>query len=237
MSEERFDVAFYGILQPGRDRETVMQNMAALFKTDAARLAPYFAGGRKVIKARVNEAIAEKYRAALENAGLIIKIEPCSEPTPTGKTGDSQKTASVKANTDTPPEEKSQTAKPGTQIDTSGMTVAPVGADVIENPVEPVAAEIGDISNISMAQPGADVIENPVKPPPAEIGDISDISMAEPGADVLENPPQVTPQAIADISDLSLAGPGADIIENPTPEKKARIPDTSDLSLDQGTSD
>ena len=46
MSEELFDVVFFGILQPGKDKETVMQNMAALFKTDAAKLTPYFAGGR-----------------------------------------------------------------------------------------------------------------------------------------------------------------------------------------------
>ena len=45
MSEQLFDVVFFGILQTGKDKDTVMQNMAKIFKTDAAKLAPYFSGG------------------------------------------------------------------------------------------------------------------------------------------------------------------------------------------------
>ena len=74
MSEELFDVVFFGILQPGKDREVVMQNMAQLFKTEPAKLAPYFAGGRKVIKGGVTAGTAEKYRAALENVGLVSSL-------------------------------------------------------------------------------------------------------------------------------------------------------------------
>ena len=38
MSDEQFDVVFFGILQAGKDKEMVMQNMAKLFKTDANKL-------------------------------------------------------------------------------------------------------------------------------------------------------------------------------------------------------
>jgi len=80
MSDELFDVVFFGIIQTGKDKESVIQNMAKLFKTDAKKLAPYFAGGRKVIKGRVNAGAAEKYKTALENVGLVIKIEACPPP-------------------------------------------------------------------------------------------------------------------------------------------------------------
>jgi len=81
MSEQLFDVVFFGILQTGRDKETVMQNMAAMFKTEASKLTPYFTGGRKIIKGNITAETAEKYLAALENVGLVIKIEPCeTEP-------------------------------------------------------------------------------------------------------------------------------------------------------------
>ncbi len=80
MSNELFDVVFFGILQPGKDKETAMQNMAKLFKTEPAKLAPYFAGGRKVIKGKISASAAEKYRGALENVGLVIKIEECELP-------------------------------------------------------------------------------------------------------------------------------------------------------------
>lgn len=220
MSEELFDVVFFGILQPGKDKETAMQNMAALFKTDAAKLAPYFAGGRKVIKGNINAAAAEKYKTALENIGLSIKLEAAAT-TPD---------ESAKA-TNTPDANKeSQDNKP--EIDTTGLSIAAAGSDVIENPVEAPVQKIDDISSITMAEAGANVIENPTETPAQKIDDISDITMAETGSDVLANPsPAIIPQKIDDIPGISLAESGADLIENPAPEKKAEIPDTSELSL------
>ena len=189
MSEPLFNIVFYGIIQPDRDRDTVIENMAILFKTDAAKLAPYFTGGRKVIKSNVNEPVAEKYRASLENIGLVIKIEEAEPAEATSST-----TAASAQGEEIP------------QIDTSGISLAEVGADVIENPVE-------------------------VTPQP--IDDISDISMAEVGADVIENPAEVTPQPIDDISDISMAEVGADIIEHPKEKEAAPEPDISELSLEQ----
>ena len=226
MSEELFDVVFFGILQAGKDKETVIQNMAALFKTDASKLLPFFAGGRKVIKGKINAAAAEKYKAALENVGLVIKIEPATAAPAKPKA--QPQTQSQKPG-DTSPAESQPASK---NIDTGGLTVAPVGADVLEHPVEVPTQKIDDISDITMAETGADVLENPPQVAAQKIEDISDISMAEPGADVLENPPEVVPQKIDDISDLSMAEPGADIIENPQPKEKAKIPDTSELTLD-----
>lgn len=219
MSEELFDVVFFGILQTGKDKETVMQNMAALFKTDASKLAPFFSGGRKVIKGKINAAAAEKYRTALENIGLVIKVEPAVA---------AHSESQAKPTADNSAAGNDQTS----DIDTGDITVAPVGVDVIEHPVEVPAQKIDDISGITMAEPGVDVLEHPVEVSAQKIEDISGITMAEPGVDVLEHPPQVVPQKIDDISDLSLAEPGVDIIENPQPKEKAKIPDTSELSLD-----
>ena len=211
MSDEQFDVVFFGILQPGKDKDTVMQNMAKLFKTDAAKLAPYFAGGRKVIKGNINAGAAEKYKAALENVGLVIKLEACDAA-----------------------EEPADTEEKAAPVpDTGDITIAPVGADVIETPMEVPAQKIEDISTISMAEAGADVIENPVVTPAQVIDDISDISMADVGADVIENPVTKPPvQEIEELSDITLAEAGADMIENPEPAKKADTPDISELSLE-----
>lgn len=221
MSEELFDVVFFGILQAGKDKETVMQNMAALFKTDASKLAPFFAGGRKVVKGKINAAAAEKYKAALENVGLVIKIEPYA-------VAQSASQAPTSANSSAAGDDQGNTS----DVDTGDMTVAPVGADVLEHPAQVPAQKIEDISGISMAEAGADVIQHPVEAPAQKIEDISDITMAEPGVDVLDHPPEVVPQKIDDISGLSMAEAGADIIENPPPKEKAVIPDTSELSLD-----
>ena len=203
MSDQLFDVVFFGILQTGKNKEAAMQNMASLFKTDAEKLASYFAGGRKVIKAKVNASAAKKYKAALENIGLVITIEACD------------------------------TGQENVPTDTGNLSIAAVGADVIEHPTEKPVQKIDDISSITMAEPGADVIENPVEIPAQKIDDISDITMAEVGSDVLEEPQEVVAQKIDDLSDLSLAEAGVDLIENPKAKEKAKIPDTSELSLDE----
>jgi hypothetical protein len=209
MSDALFDVVFYGILQTGKDKQTAMENMAKLFKTEPARLAPYFAGGRKVIKGKVSEEIALNYQTALENVGLVIKLEAVDGAEPVAEQSAPAKATSapqVSANT-----AAAQQPAAATTTNDSGMTMAPVGADVIENPVEVTAQVIGDISSISMAEVGADVLENPPRVEAQPIADISNLTMAEPGANVLENPPRVKPQEIGDISDLSMAEPGANL--------------------------
>ncbi|MDH5388317.1 MAG: hypothetical protein OEY06_07700 [Gammaproteobacteria bacterium] len=227
MSEPLFNIVFFGMIQPGKDKDTAMQNMAKLFKTEPAKLAPFFAGGRKVIKSKVDELMAEKYRVALENAGLVIKIENMADAAPAAEAP--SQAASAPSTGQSIAEKIAQQVS---DVDTGDITMAEVGALVIENPVEVTPQKIDDISAISMAEVGANVLEHPVEVTPQPIGDISAISMAEVGANVLEHPVEVTPQAIGDISDISMAEAGVDIIENPKEKEKAPIPDISELSLE-----
>ena len=210
MSGPTFDIAFYGIIQTGKDKEAVIRNMAALFKTTPEKVRPFFAGGRKVIKSGVDGQTAEKYRAALDNVGLVIKIE--ARATAAQNSADRSSAA-------------------GTGDSDTAISVAPVGSDVLENPPVVEAQPIGDISTVTMAEVGADVLENPPEVVPQPIGDISSITMAEVGADVLENSPEVVPQPIGDISHITMAEAGADMLENPPAKNKAPAPDTSALSL------
>lgn len=211
MSEELFDVVFFGILQADRDRDVVIQNMAQLFKTDPEKLAPYFSGGRKVIKGKLNAQTAEKYRAALENAGLVIKIEPCeNKPAEAQSTQAKAAEANIEAATE-PVRQPTRPEQTALEADTGNITMAPVGADVITSPVEVPAQQIADISNITMAEVGVDVIENPVKQAAQEIADISDLTMAEAGSDIITHHSEVNPQKIKDISDITMAKPGTDI--------------------------
>jgi len=213
MSDEKFDVVFFGILQAGRDKDTVIQNMAKLFKTDVKKLTPYFSGGRKVIKGNINAASAEKYKTALENVGLVIKLEAYQAPDESSnKHSDNKETAST--------------------FDTGNLTVAPVGANVSEHIDEAVVQKIEPLPNVTLAEAGADVIENPISIPAQPIEDISDITMAEVGVNVIENPVEKPVQEIDELSNLTLAEAGADIIENPEPVKKTDIPDISELTLE-----
>ena len=172
MSEQLFDVVFFGILQAGKDKETVMQNMATMFKTDASKLTPYFAGGRKVIKAKINAEAAEKYQATLENIGLVIKVEPCDM-------AQDSATLAKETSSQTSTQTKTDTQQADTQADTGNLSIAPVGADVIENPAPIAAQVIADISNLSMAEVGSDILEHPAEVVVQKIADISELSLAE----------------------------------------------------------
>ena len=143
MSEPIFDIAFYGIIQPGMDKEAAINNMAQLFKTTPEKVRPFFAGGRKVIKSKVNEQTAIKYKAALEKAGLAIKIEAQSladidvsnlSAAPVG--------ADVLEN---PP-----VVEPQPIGDISDITMAEPGADIIENPEPKEKAPVPDTSDLSV---------------------------------------------------------------------------------------
>ena len=215
MSESLYDIVFYGILQPGKDRELVMQNMAKLFNTEPARLKSYFSGERKVIKSKVDELVAEKYRVALENVGLVIKVEQVSqlEEQQDGGETRAQLTPDAAAGAD-------------------GLSVAEVGANVLENPPAVEPQPIGDISHLSAAEVGADIIENPQPVAPQPIGEISNLSMAEPGADVFEHPPAPPAPPQLDLDALSLAEPGADVFEHPPEKPQPPQVDTSELELD-----
>ena len=182
MNEPAYNIVFFGILAPGKDKAVVMENMAKLFRTTTEKVAPYFVGGRKIIKANVDELTAEKYRAALENAGMVIKLEE-AEPAP-AQAGASSANAAV---------------------DTGSITMAEPGADVIEHPVEVEPQPIGDISDITLAETGADVLEHPVEVEPQPIDDISGITLAEAGVDLIEKPRPKENAPIPDTSDLSIA--------------------------------
>ena len=172
MSEPIFDIAFYGIIQPGMDKEAAIKNMAQLFKTTPEKVRPFFAGGRKVIKSKVNEQTAIKYKASLEKAGLAIKIEAQSladidvsnlSAAPVG--------ADVLEN---PP-----VVEPQAIGDFSDITLAEAGADVLENPPVVEAQPIGDFSDITMAEAGVDIIENPEPKETVPIPDTNDLSVKD----------------------------------------------------------
>ena len=191
MSEPVFNITFYGIIQAEKEKEMVIENLASLFKTTPEQVRPLFAGGRKIIKSGVDELTAEKYRVALENVGLVVKIEALEAESDTS----AQRTATV-------------------ETDNGHSTEAP-GAASQDSSAEVEAQRDYDTGNLTLAEVGADVLESPPVVEPQPIEDISSITLAEVGADLLDNPIEIKPQPIADISHITLAEAGADIIENP----------------------
>ncbi len=191
MSEPVFNIAFYGIIQPEKEKDMVIENLASLFKTTPDQVRHLFAGDRKIIKSGVDELTAEKYRVALENVGLVVKVEALEAESDTG----AQHTAKA-------------------EDDDRRSSEAP-GAASQDSSAEVETQRNYDTGNLTLAELGADVLESPPVVEPQPIGDISSITLAEVGADILDNPTEVKPQTIADISHITLAEAGADTNKNP----------------------
>lgn len=71
-----FEIVFTGQLVPGAQLGLVKANLAKLFQSDGARIDALFSGRRLVLKSDLDPQAAEKYRATLERAGIVVTIEP-----------------------------------------------------------------------------------------------------------------------------------------------------------------
>lgn len=188
MSEANFQVVFRGRRVEGSDPVEVKEKLASLFKTTVEQINPMFMGKRVVIKKGIDEATAQKYQAAMHQAGAVAEVEPMEiEPAPAeAETRDIQPPAhgefdavSLADFGDTLVEEKPVEAP---DIDTSSISMAGVGETIVE--AEAVEAPNIDTDDLSMAGVGETIVETE----PAETPDIdtSGMSMGEFGDTLVE---------------------------------------------------
>lgn len=75
MTEARYKIVFDGQPMPGVALETVKENLARLFKSDADKIESLFRGRSVALKRDLVEAEANKYLAALQRAGAKVRKE------------------------------------------------------------------------------------------------------------------------------------------------------------------
>jgi uncharacterized membrane protein YhaH (DUF805 family) len=73
---EHFKIVFEGQLRAGVELETARRNLAQLFKTDVAGVDRLFTGKPVTIKRSLTRDDAQRYLAALNDAGLEGRLEP-----------------------------------------------------------------------------------------------------------------------------------------------------------------
>lgn len=162
MSEELFEVAFSGEIAVGADLEQVKAKVGVMFKADATKLAHLFSGKRMVIKKNIDQATANKYKAALNKAGAVCEVKSLSEAPEAPKPAASKPTAPprpapVIASGDIPA--APQTAPLGvTANDISDLSanLAPIGSDM-QDSIKEVAEPELDISGLGIAPAGSDL--------------------------------------------------------------------------------
>lgn len=77
-----YQLVFEGECTPGTDRQTARSNAMALFKASLDQVDRMFSGQRVVIRNKLDETQAEKYRAVLEKHGMVARVEPMAGAAP-----------------------------------------------------------------------------------------------------------------------------------------------------------
>lgn len=196
MSEQLFEVAFSGEIIEGASLEQVKAKVGAMFKADATKLAHLFSGKRMVIKKNIDQATANKYKTALNNAGAVCEVISLSEsvteekpaPAPAANTPVEKSSTATARVAQAVPEKiihgdipgAPQTAPLGvTASDISDLAanIAPLGSDM-QDEIKEVAEPALDISGLDIAPAGSDLgeIKKGDSPPPP---DTSGMTLAE----------------------------------------------------------
>jgi uncharacterized membrane protein len=83
-----YQILFTGQLKPGIDPEEALQEFATVFKVPDDKARQLVLGGQeRVLKKEVDEANAERYRALLDDLGLVVRVEPIGAEWGSGPTG------------------------------------------------------------------------------------------------------------------------------------------------------
>lgn len=145
MSTFYFDLYYAGEVLEGYTEDEVRHAMATLFKTDAERIAGYFAGRAEVIKLKVAEVTVVRYQAAMKEIGANLIVVPAGSE---------------------PPVVDAPVSNEPVEVDTSALSLAQVGAQLVEPDKQTTAAAV-DVSAFSLTSDDARPQHPPTDDTPA----------------------------------------------------------------------
>ncbi|GGY84078.1 hypothetical protein [Marinobacter zhanjiangensis] len=194
-----FQLIFRGECQPGTDIETARNNARALFKASVEQVDRMFSGRPVVIRNRLEQDQAEKYRSVLARHGMVAHVEPMEESQPASPPP-----------RPAPQPETSEQAAPATQpAGAANRDQAAAGAGPAVEPGDrlPVAGDkVDDLlagSSLGLEPTGVRLSEERHDPAPM-FQHLDEWTLAPAGTDLgvkRDTPPPVVP----DVSHLSLA--------------------------------
>ncbi len=198
-----FQLVFRGECTPGTDPATARSNAKNLFKATVEQVDRMFSGQPVVIRNKLEEVQAEKYRAVLQKHGMVAYVQPmegAAPPPPSRPAPGTEPRAQAQpeqAPAQTAPEQAaSAAAKPassvavepgdrlpvaGEKVDSilsgSGLTLDPVGVTLEEHREAP-APMFQHLDDWTLAPPGTELGVKRDLPPPV-VPDVSHLSLAD----------------------------------------------------------
>lgn len=197
-----FQLIFRGECQPGTDTETARNNARALFKASVEQVDRMFSGRPVVIRNRLEEDQAEKYRAVLARHGMIAYVEAMPDSRPDNKLASTPPPATARENTTTEPTPRSSEpaadsppaagggpqVEPGDRLPVagdkvddllagSGLSLDPTGTRLSEERHDPTPM-FEHLDEWTLAPPGTDLGVEHDTPPPL-VPDVSHLSLVD----------------------------------------------------------
>ena len=152
MAERRYDLSYRGLLSPGADPEEARRRLGAIFKLNEAGLGRLFTGKPVIVKRDVDAETAAQFERLFAQAGAELTVIPLDDRGP----------SPVPA----PAPSVEVTAHRGPAIDTSRLSLAPLGG-VLEEPPPTVSLNL-DLSYLTLVE-GDDWTLEDCEPPPTPI--------------------------------------------------------------------
>lgn len=202
MQPKLYNLIFRGEITGQYNQETVIRNLAVLFKKDPQSMAKLFTGEKFTLSRDLGLEAARKYQTLLKKAGAIVSLDEQGS-------GPAKGAAPIPQRTD-----KTTTKIAGAAADSMNRETTITGERGIDH------------TGLSMSEPGVTIIEPITVPEPVINTDTFSLSPA--GATLVEQHKQ--PVFDKTIGQFGLAPPG-EMLSKEKPPQKADI-DTSRLSLD-----
>lgn len=191
-----FQLVFKGECVPGVDERTARKNAQALFKASPQQVQRMFSGQTVVLRNRLDEAQAEKYRLVLRRHGLVVYVQPmpaagtrppaATRPTAPPTPAPVQREAA--GGTRPQPDTGVPGTEPGARLPLAGekvdeilagsdLKLDPPGVTLVE-PEEVQAPMFQHLDEWTLAPPGASLGADRQQPP-AIVPDVSHLSLAD----------------------------------------------------------
>jgi len=192
-----FQLVFKGECAPGTDVATARDNARVLFKASVEQVDRMFSGGSVVIRNKLSEEQAEKYRAVLNKHGMVAYVQPMpdsqaqvqAKPAPVAPPASrTPEPAPASAPASPRPRAGALNVEPGDRLHVAGdkvddilagstLGLDPVGVTLVESgEVEPPMFQ--HLDDWTLAPAGTDIGVERDLPPPM-VPDVSHLSLAD----------------------------------------------------------
>ncbi len=216
MSEQKYELAFYGKLVEGATLQQTKEQVAQLFKTGVDQIERMFTGSRVVIRNKLDQDTALKYIVALKKRGALCQVEEMGQP------GIAVSFATANSSPQPTAAPLADNTSVQTQFSSENNTAPAPPKKPAANPVQTPQKTSG---KAAMSATGLPIVGDKVD----EILRATHFDLAPVGVRLEDEKQEQTPEFHA-LDDVDLAPVGSDLVDHKE-KPPVSVPDTSHIKI------